>query len=101
MLPDLTLTSDRSSSTSLPAVSSGLVRRGQSRRPAGVALHRYILPVMAAVAGNGVPASFLDVYRARELAALILAGPLIAVAGAILPASRAARSRTSAALRAE
>jgi putative ABC transport system permease protein len=53
------------------------------------------------VAGNGVPASFLDVYRARELAALILAGPLIAVAGAILPASRAARSRTSAALHAE
>ena len=31
--------------------------------PAGIALHRYVLPAMAAAAGTGVPASFLNVYR--------------------------------------
>jgi putative ABC transport system permease protein len=69
--------------------------------PAGVALHRYVLPVMASAAGTGLPASYLNVYRPAELVLLALAGIVIAAAGALLPASWAARTRTASALRAE
>ena len=69
--------------------------------PAGVALHRYVLPVMAHAAGTGVPTSYLTVYQPWELAVLALAGLVIAAAGAMLPAAWAARARTVAALHAE
>ncbi len=69
--------------------------------PAGMALHRYVLPVMASAAGTGLPASYLNVYRPAELVLLALAGIMIAAAGAMLPAGWAARTRTAAALRAE
>ncbi len=69
--------------------------------PAGMAVHRYVLPVMAHAAGTGIPASYLAVYRPRELAVLALAGLVIAAAGGMLPAAWAARASTVAALRAE
>jgi putative ABC transport system permease protein len=69
--------------------------------PAGIAVHRYVMSAMANAAGLGVPASLQDVYGAGELAALALAGLAIALAGALLPAGWAARSRTASALRAE
>lgn len=62
-------------------------------------MHRYVLPAMAHSANLGVPASYLNVYGGWELAAL--AGIVIAVAGALLPAGWAARIRTASALRAE
>ena len=49
----------------------------------------------------GVPASLQDVYGVAELAALALAGLVIALAGAVAPATWAARARTASALRAE
>jgi len=69
--------------------------------PAGIALVRFLVPVMGAAAGTGMPPSYLDVYGAAELAGLALAGVVIAVAGALLPATWAARSSISAVLRAE
>jgi putative ABC transport system permease protein len=66
-----------------------------------MAVHRYVLPVMAHAAGTGIPASYLAVYRAWELAVLALAGLVIAAAGAMLPAAWAARASTAAALHAE
>ena len=69
--------------------------------PAGIAVHRYVIPAMAGAAGLGVPASLQNVYGAGDLAALALAGLVIALAGALLPAGWAARSRTASALRAE
>jgi putative ABC transport system permease protein len=69
--------------------------------PAGMVVHRCVIPAMAGAAGLGVPASLQDVYGAGELAALVLAGLAIALAGALLPAGWAARSRTASALRAE
>jgi len=69
--------------------------------PAGMALHRLVLPVMAAAANLALPASYLDVYQGWELAALAAAGAAIAIAGALLPAGWAARSRTATALHAE
>jgi putative ABC transport system permease protein len=69
--------------------------------PAGVALHRFVLPVMGNAAQTGLPASVLNVYHAPELILLALAGLAIAVAGALGPAAWAARTRTASALRAE
>ena len=79
---------------------TGLVA-GAVAVPAGVALHRYVLPVMAHAAATNLPASYLEVYGPVELALLALAGLVIAVAGAMLPASWAAGTRTASALRAE
>ena len=69
--------------------------------PAGIVLHHYVLPAMAAAANVGLPASFLNVYGPGQIAALALAGLVIAVAAALLPASWAAKTRTASALRAE
>jgi len=69
--------------------------------PAGIAVHRYVIPAMAGAAGLGVPPSLQNVYGAGELAALALAGLVIALVGALLPAGWAAQSRTASALRAE
>jgi len=69
--------------------------------PLGIALHHHVLPIMAAAANTGLPASVLDVYGGWQVAALALAGLVIAVAGALLPASWAAATRTATALRAE
>ena len=69
--------------------------------PTGIAVHRYVLPAMAHAGATNVPASYLAVYRSPELAVLALAGLVIAVAGALLPAGWAARSAAATALRAE
>jgi len=69
--------------------------------PAGVALHRYVLPVMGNAAQTGLPAAVLDVYHAPELILLAVSGLVIAVAGALAPAAWAARTRTASALRTE
>jgi putative ABC transport system permease protein len=60
-----------------------------------------VLPVMAAAANTGLPASYLHVYGGWQIAVLALAGLMITVAGALLPASWAAATRTATALRAE
>jgi putative ABC transport system permease protein len=69
--------------------------------PAGMALHRLVLPVMAHSANLGLPASYLAIWQPWELAVLALAGVAIAVIGALLPAGWAARMRTASALHAE
>jgi putative ABC transport system permease protein len=56
---------------------------------------------MASSVGLRLPASYLDVYGAPELAVLALAGTVIAIAGALAPAGWAARIRTATALHAE
>jgi putative ABC transport system permease protein len=79
---------------------TGLVA-GLAAVPAGIGLQRYLVSAMAAAAGTRLPASFLNVYPGPELALLAVAGMVIAVAGALLPAGWAARASTAAALRAE
>jgi putative ABC transport system permease protein len=69
--------------------------------PAGMLLHRIVLPAMASSADVGLPASFLNVYHPAEIAGLALAGLAIAVAGSLLPAGWAAATRTASALHAE
>jgi putative ABC transport system permease protein len=69
--------------------------------PAGITLHHYVLPAMAAAANVGLPASFLHVYGGWLVAVLAMAGLVIAAAGALLPAGWAAATSTAVALRAE
>ena len=78
----------------------GLVA-GLAAVPAGVALHQYVLPIMGNAVQSALPAAVLDVYHAPELILLALAGLVIAVAGALIPASWAAKTRTATALRTE
>lgn len=69
--------------------------------PAGIALHHNVLPTMAHAANSGLPASVISVYSGPEMIGLALAGLVIAVAGALAPATWASRSRTATALRTE
>ncbi len=68
---------------------------------AGITLHHRLIPVMAFFTGNGVPASFLNVYGGWEITGLAFAGLAIAVAGALFPAGWAAGTSAVSALRAE
>jgi putative ABC transport system permease protein len=69
--------------------------------PIGVLVHQGVVPVMAHAANSGIPPSMVSVYNLPELILLALAGLVIAIAGAIGPASWAARTRTASALRTE
>jgi putative ABC transport system permease protein len=82
------------------AAGTGLVA-GVIAVAAGITLHRHLIPLMAFFDGNGVPASFLNVYGGWEITGLTLAGLAIAVAGALLAAGWAARIPAASALRAE
>ncbi|MEV8031005.1 FtsX-like permease family protein [Streptomyces sp. NPDC086182] len=69
--------------------------------PLGVTLHDWVIPAMGHSAGLDLPDSVLAVYHTAELTLLVLGGLVIAVLGALLPASWAARVRTATALRTE
>ncbi|WP_319205529.1 ABC transporter permease [Streptomyces sp. ME02-8801-2C] len=69
--------------------------------PTGFALHGFVLPVMGHAAGTDLPPSVLDVYALWQLMLLGLAGLTIALLGALLPATWAAKTRTATALRTE
>jgi putative ABC transport system permease protein len=69
--------------------------------PVGMVLRTATADAMARAAYTGLPASFQAVYRPAELVLLALTALVIGAAGALLPASWAARSRTATALRAE
>jgi putative ABC transport system permease protein len=69
--------------------------------PVGVALHRYLVPVMGHAGQTDVPGTLLSVYSPTELAVLALGGLLIAAGGALGPAAWVARTRTATTLRAE
>ena len=69
--------------------------------PLGVLTHNYVVPLMGNAVGTGIPSADVDVYHLPQLVALALGGLVIALAGAALPASWAARTRTQNALRTE
>lgn len=79
---------------------TGLVA-GSAGVPVGVALHKWVLPLMGRAAGTAVPKADMAVYSLPVLVALVLGGLVIATAGALLPAGWAARARTAEALRSE
>jgi putative ABC transport system permease protein len=69
--------------------------------PAGIMLQHVVAQAIGAVAGTGIPGSYIDVYGAVELLLLALAGLAIAIAGALGPAGWAAAAKTTTALHAE
>jgi putative ABC transport system permease protein len=69
--------------------------------PAAIVLDHATLRAMASTAHTDIPASFFDVFPLSRLALLSLAAIVIAVAGALMPASWAARARPAVALRSE
>jgi putative ABC transport system permease protein len=69
--------------------------------PLGVAMHHEILPAMAGSVGLRLPASFLTVYTTPRLLVLAFAGVLIAMVGALAPATWAAKIHTATALHTE
>jgi putative ABC transport system permease protein len=69
--------------------------------PAAIVLNSATLRAMAGTAHTGIPASFTDVFSALRLILEPLAALGIAVLGALLPATWAARARPAVALRAE
>jgi putative ABC transport system permease protein len=69
--------------------------------PIGIALHDAVVPIMGQAAGTTIPTDDIAIYHPPLLFPLILGGLVIAIAGAILPAGWAAKTRTATALRAE
>jgi len=69
--------------------------------PVAVALNTATVHAMAGTAHTGVPASVTQVFPPARLALLSLAALVIAIAGALVPASWAARARPAVALRTE
>jgi putative ABC transport system permease protein len=67
----------------------------------GVLLQRTVITEMASSVGFRLPDSVLDVYSPVELLFFGLGGLVIAVAGALLPAGWAAKTRVAVALRTE
>jgi putative ABC transport system permease protein len=59
--------------------------------PIGIVAHRYILPAAADAARVAIPHAVLEVWQAPMLALMALAGVVIALLGALLPARGAAR----------
>ncbi|MER7846444.1 FtsX-like permease family protein [Kitasatospora sp. NPDC096077] len=79
---------------------SGLVA-GLVGVPIGIAVHHLVMPAMAEAAGLGVPDQDLTVFSPTVVGPLILGGLVLALLGALLPATWAARTRTVTALRTE
>jgi putative ABC transport system permease protein len=69
--------------------------------PIALRLHSVTITAMGNAAYTALPSSFLNVYQPAEILLLAASGLAIAVVGALLPASWAARARTATALRAE
>ncbi|WBB64474.1 ABC transporter permease [Streptomyces sp. WMMC500] len=74
---------------------------GAAGVPLGVALHHYVVPEMGRSVGTNIPDALVDIYTPAHLTLLALAGVAIATAGALLPATWAAATRTATALRSE
>ncbi|MFF3069304.1 FtsX-like permease family protein [Kitasatospora sp. NPDC057904] len=79
---------------------SGLVA-GLVGVPIGILVHHWVMPATASAAGVGVPEADLAVFAPSVVGPLILGGLVLALIGALLPATWAARTRTVTALRTE
>ncbi|MFE5583238.1 FtsX-like permease family protein [Kitasatospora sp. NPDC056531] len=79
---------------------SGLVA-GLIGVPIGILVHHQVMPAMASAAGLEVPDADLAVFAPSVVGPLILGGLVLALLGALLPATWAARTRTVTALRTE
>ncbi|TDD86377.1 ABC transporter permease [Actinomadura rubrisoli] len=82
------------------AAAIGLVA-GAIGVPVGMMLHEAVMPLVGDAAGTRIPEAYMAVYQGPVLAVLLVGGAALATAGALLPATWAARVRTATALRTE
>jgi putative ABC transport system permease protein len=85
----------------LTSVTSIGLLAGAIGTPIGIALDDLVLPAMGTAAGTAIPPADLAVYGPLVLILLILGGPVLAITGALAPATWATRIRTATALRTE
>ena len=69
--------------------------------PAGVELYRLLFDQLSALGGNVTPPVFYDVYATWELIAIPVAGVVVAIAAAMIPARWAARTNVVEVLHSE
>ncbi|MEU4821196.1 ABC transporter permease [Actinomadura sp. NPDC023710] len=69
--------------------------------PLGVAAHHVVLPAMADTGGLVLPYGLMETFPWPLMLLSVLAGIAIALLGALIPAGRASRIKTAAALRSE
>jgi putative ABC transport system permease protein len=69
--------------------------------PLGWLAHRIVMPITAGTAGIALPHAYLQVYGPLTVVVLILAGVVIGIFGAVIPAGWAGRLKTAIALRSE
>ena len=69
--------------------------------PLGLATHQVVLPAMGGTGGLVFPYGLTEIFPWRLMLLFVLAGVAIALLGALIPAGRAARSRTATALHSE
>ncbi|GAA2256608.1 hypothetical protein GCM10010402_10020 [Actinomadura luteofluorescens] len=69
--------------------------------PLGLAAHHVVLPAMAGTGGLVLPYGLLEIFPWPLMLLSVLAGIAIALLGALIPAGRASRIKTAAALRSE
>ncbi|GAA2619981.1 FtsX-like permease family protein [Actinomadura fulvescens] len=69
--------------------------------PLGLAAHHVVLPAMGGTGGLVFPYGLTEIFPWELMVLLVLAGVAIALLGALIPAGRAARLRTAAALHSE
>lgn len=69
--------------------------------PMGLALHRVLLSLFAAQAGNDLPTGVLNVFSVWTLPLFVAGGMVVAVAGGLVPARSAARTPVATVLHAE
>lgn len=69
--------------------------------PVGLALHRVLLSLFAAQAGNDLPTGVLNVFSVWTLPLFVAGGMVVAVVGGLAPARSAARTPVATVLHAE
>ena len=69
--------------------------------PLGMVLHRGLMGLMGNLLGNEMPSVALDVFKPLVLPWLVVAGLLVAILGAVMPARWASRLSVTDALHAE
>jgi putative ABC transport system permease protein len=69
--------------------------------PLGIALHRGLMGLMGNLIGNEMPSVALNVFNPLVLPLLVIAGIVLAILGAVIPARWAARLSVAEVLRAE
>ncbi|HEY2599416.1 MAG TPA: ABC transporter permease, partial [Candidatus Dormibacteraeota bacterium] len=74
---------------------------GLAAIPAGILLYRFLFDLLSNLGGTATPSQLYDVFHPWELIAIPLAGAIVAVGAAMVPARWAARTKVVEVLHSE